>query len=417
MKTDIINKIRPIVDGIQFGNRVSLFFALLAVYYILNLFTSDINSGMSGGLEAEHNVVNQLMASLLVVFVLYHDINTPTRWSYTLIAVVFTFFIYLCLRNYFGFINIAGNRGLTYFTGLSKHAYWAGSLIFCLKCFRFSKPEDLKRLIQMIIWVYLVFATYRLFTQKAIVSGLGISAGINSVGQTYMLAPLVLMVFKGKWKIILLLYMTFICVYSAKRQAAAGMAIVIFFSMSHLYKAYFKNNKFIAYLLLAVTLYFGSGYIYRAFEDLVSRQEKVEMNDNMDSGRSDLWKAALDGFERSDNTSKWFGGGSGTGRKYIGEYFPVARAPHNGFVEILCDYGYVGIILYLGFFIVLFGYTLKYDNNDYKLIHLSICSAWAFHNMVSHPGNMRLIFLAIGIGYLSYIHNLGIRNEGNTVNQ
>ena len=413
MKKDKLKKIRPLYDEVKLGNKVFIFFALLAIYYILNLLTSDVNSGMSGGLEAERNPVNQVMASLLIVFVLYHDINSSLKTSYFLFIIVFTFLAYTFLRNYFCYLNGSSNNFLTSFIGWSKYAYWGGGLIFAMKFFKSTKPDDLKRLIQMMVSLYLVYATYRLFTQKAILFELGISAGINSVGQVYMLVPLVMLTFKGKTKLVIFIYMAFICVFSAKRQAVVGMAIVGLFSVKEIYQAYFKKHKFLALVIFLFVFFFGSGYIYHAFDDLMKRQETVEENEQMDSGRAELWQAALDGFERSDNTSHWFGGGSGTGKRYIGEYFPIARAAHNGFIEILCDYGYVGLFLYILFFLVLLGYTLKVKKMDDRLIYLSICFSWIFHNVISHPGNMRLLFLAIGIGYIFYKQDLKTSDEGN----
>lgn len=406
---DSLTNIKKILEGIHFGNKVSIFFLLLMAYYILNLFTSDINSGMSGGMEAEHNIVNQVMASLVTVFAIYHSISTPAKPSYTLVNVTAFFLIYLTIRYYFGFINSYHNN-ITFFSGLVHMVFWGGGLIFSMNCFRFATPKDIQKLIRMMILVYLVFALYRLFTQKEIITRIGISAGVNAVSGAFMIAPLVLMAFRGKMRIVLFIVCGFICVYSAKRQSAAGMAIITFFNLKLIYKSYFHKRKILAAFSLIVVLFFGSSYIYKVFDDLNRRQEIRSEKEDVDSGRALLWKAALDGFERSDNSTKWVGGGPGAGRKYIGEYYPIARAPHNGFIQVLCDYGYIGLFLYSLFFLVLLGYVVKVKGMDNKLLYLSICFAWIFKNVISHPGGLTLIFLSIGVGYIFYRQN----KEGNT---
>ena len=398
----ILNNIRLTFDDILYGNRVTTFFVLLSAYYLLNLLTSPINSGMSGGLEAEHNIVNQVSAGLFVVFVLYYCIITHIRESYILSRIIAVFIIYVTLRLLIGFSLDMSRHTIFSYTSLINICYWGGGLIFGLKCFRYAQPATLKRMVQMFICVFLVFITFRLFTQKALLARLGMSAGINVAAHTYMLIPLVMLVFKDRMRIFMFLICAFICLYSAKRQSAVGLAIVTAFSIKMIYQSYFRNHKRLALILLIPILYFGYKYVNKVSNDLILRQERLERNESIDSGRFDLWAVALDGFKNDNEVSHWFGGGPGAGKRYIGAYFPIARAPHNGFIQYLCDYGYIGLALYILFFLILFGYVIKIRGIDNKLIYLSICSSWLFANMISHPGSVRFVVLAIGIGYIVY---------------
>ena len=254
----------------------------------------------------------------------------------------------------------------------------------------------------MVVIVTLVFLTYRLFTQKALLARLGMMAGINVAAHTYMLVPLVMLAFKGKTRLTLFFICGFICLYSAKRQSAVGMAIVTFFSLKILYQVYFRKRKLLAILFLLAFFYLGSSYISRTYRDLFYRQERLVDKDNVDSGRLILWQVAINGFQNADRVKQWFGGGPGTGKKYISEFFPIARAPHNGFIQVLCDYGYIGLAFYVLFFLTLLVYTFRVRGTDNRLIYLSICFSWIFANIISHPGSLRFIFLAIGIGFIFY---------------
>lgn len=402
---EILRNIKLVYNDVRNVNRVTFFFVLLAAYYILNLLTSPITSGMSGGLEAEHNIVNQISAGLFVAYVLFYDVFTSSSRSYAISRAVAAFLIYVAIITYVGFATDTAKHNIFSFSSLVNLCYWGCGLIFCIKCFNDVSADNLKRMIQMLVWVFLVFVTYRLFTQKALLRSLGISMGINAAASTYMIIPLIIMAFKGRIRFFLFLFCAFICIYSAKRQAVVGLVIVSFFSLRILYQAYVHKRRFIMIILFFIALYLGSGYLERMFYDIVHRQERLVEKEDEDSGRFALWAVAMSGFQNSDNTTQWFGGGPGTGRKYIGAFYPIARAPHNGYIQVLCDYGYIGLIFYGLFFLVMLGYVFKVKGVDNKLIYLSICFSWIFANSISHPGSLRFIFLAIGIGYLFYKQN------------
>ena len=387
------------------GNRVTTFFFILASYYIINLLTSPITSGMSGGLEAEHNIFNQVTAGVFVLYSLFYAITTKSDRSYLLTKTIVLFIFYITLRTYLGFATDNFRHNIFSFSSIFILCFWAGGIIFGLKCFRYATPETLKRMIQMVVVVYVVFVSYRLLTQKALLMRLGISMGINAAAAIYVVVPLIFMVFKGKQRLFLLLLCTFICIYSAKRQAVVGLGIVALFSLKTIYQLYFQKKRMLAVLIVLPLLFLGGNYIRRVSDDLINRQERLMERDNTDSGRFELWTVAMSGFQNADNVAQWFGGGPGTGKKYIGAFFPIARVPHNGFIQVLCDYGYIGLIIYVAYFLVLLGYVLKVRGVDNKLLYLSICFAWIFANTISHPGNLAFIFLAIGVGYIFYLQN------------
>ena len=397
--------IRQVLDDIKKGNRVTFFFLILASYYIINLLTSPITSGMSGGLEAEHNIFNQLTAGVFVLYVLYYSIMTKGHHSYFVIKVLALFIFYITLRTYMGFATDNSRHTIFSFSSIFNLCFWAGGLAFSLKCFRFVSPDSLKRLLQMVLVVYLVFVTYRLFTQKLLLVRLGITMGINTAASVYMVVPLIFMIFKGRIRLFLLLLCVFICAYSAKRQSVVGLVIVALFSLKMIYQLYFRKKRVLAVILILPLLYFSSNYISRAFNDLVSRQERLVAREDVDSGRLQLWSIAMSGFQNASTTKQWFGGGPGTGKRYIGAFFPISRAPHNGFIQVLCDYGYIGLVFYALFFLVLLFYVLKVKGLDNKLFYLAICFSWIFANTISHPGNLTFIFLAIGIGYIFYLQD------------
>lgn len=402
---DIIKNTRKVYKDFTSGNRVTTFFLILSAYYILNLLTSPLNSGMSGGLEAEHNVVNQALGGIFVVYVLLYDIFSRSKSNFIVSYVLVAFLIYIVIRTYVGLALDNSRRGIFSMSSVVGYCYWGGGLIFCVKFFKMATKETLQRMIQVTIWVFLVFVTFRLFTQKAILVKLGIPAGINQAAHTFFLVPLIILVFKGKLRILLLLFCGFVCIYSAKRIAALGFLIVTLFAIKIIYQSYVRRRKMLFVFVMLTLYYAGYNFFERVSYDLVHRQQRLELREDEDSGRFELWEIAITGFSNSSQTTQFWGGGPGTGTRHIAQYLGIARAPHNGFIQVMCDFGYLGLILYITFFVVLLMYTAKIKGVDNKLLYLSICFSWIFINVISHPASPRCIFLGIGIGYLLYLQN------------
>ena len=109
---DIIKNTRKVYKDFTSGNRVTTFFLILSAYYILNLLTSPLNSGMSGGLEAEHNVVNQALGGIFVVYVLLYDIFSRSKSNFIVSYVLVAFLIYIVIRTYVGLALDNSRRGI-----------------------------------------------------------------------------------------------------------------------------------------------------------------------------------------------------------------------------------------------------------------------------------------------------------------
>ena len=252
--------------------------------------------------------------------------------------------------------------------------------------------------------IYLLFIIYRLLTQRLILIRTGVLAGINVAGSVYMIVPLVMLTFKKEKKVLLFLLCAWLCIASAKRQAVGGMAIVSLFCIKDLYDTFFKKNKLygiLAVIFLMGSAYISRNYIHHAFDRLKQRQETIEeRGGEIDSGRAELRRTAYTGFEEAEFSVKLFGGGTGTGTAYINRYLDQYRAPHCGFIEVLCDYGLIALSLYVAFFLALLFYTFRLSTWNLKLMWLAICGAFIFCNAISHAGNLNFIYLAIAIGYI-----------------
>lgn len=390
-----------IIWGIPVFNRVTGFFLLVCLYYVVNVVTSSANSGMSGQLLAESNPLNRLMAGLIISYCLFFSFYTPKRVNDSVYKVSLLFILYITVRYFFVFMENT-NYALSVVSHIFNIIYWISGLLFSVKCFSFIDKTALNKLIKILVVVVFLFLMYRMITQKAILSSEGIVAGINVAGSAYMLAPLILFVFNGKFKIIMMMACLFICVYSAKRQAVLGILIVLLFSAKDIIVSYFKQFKLWGIIVIIAVLFGGQKYIYKSVDDLINRQETIaDEGGSMDSGRSDLRTAALKGYEHSNIIDKVFGGGTAISSLYIKKYYGKYNAPHCGFVEILCDYGIIGELLFIAFFFHLLRWGRHFLYlSKWQLIYFSMVLIWINFNVVSHVGNIFAIYLSLAFGYL-----------------
>ena len=154
------------------------------------------------------------------------------------------------------------------------------------------------------------------------------------------------------------------------------------------------------YLLLAFA--FSTVIVDKVFSGIIERQQYLsEKSDHADSNRSLIWEMALDGYEGAPMVDKIFGGGPGTGARYVQLKAGWFVMPHNGFIEVMCDYGIVGLALYIAFFITLLIVSLKHPRGSIeRKMLLGITVAWIMSNLVSHAGRVWAMYCCIALGYI-----------------
>lgn len=388
--------------GIPLFNKVTVFFILVCFYYIVNVATSVANIGMSGHLLAEHNPLNRLMTGLIIAYCLFFSYFTRKRINDGVYKMALLFMIYVIVRYLFSLTEDL-DHALYAVNNAFGIIYWISVLLFATKCFSFISQSALNKLIMILVCVVFIFVIYRLITQKIILSYEEIIAGINVAGSTYMLAPLILFVFKGKYRMIMLLVCLFICLYSAKRQAVLGILIVLLLSSKDIIVSYFRQFKLWGVcIILAAILLGGHKYMDSVVSDLINRQDYIESNElSQDSGRADLRNAALKGYKQADGITQIFGGGVAVSSLYIKNNLGQYNAPHCGFVEVLCDYGIIGEIMFISFFFYLLKWSRNFDRfSKWQLLYFSVVMIWIFFNIVSHVVNNFAIYLSITFGYL-----------------
>lgn len=172
------------------------------------------------------------------------------------------------------------------------------------------------------------------------------------------------------WKIALGLLITVGVLFSVSRGSIAiwGVFVLIYF-----YRNYFHNsnlNKKIKYLAVFCTVLFLL-FSWGAFDPVIERTQMLNIEDEMDTGRGDLERRAMDMYRSSD--------GIGVGNGIIQVDKSLIRivdqklhvGVHNYYISTLAEFGILGItltVLYFAFLAIKFDY--RYSLSYYALMLL-----------------------------------------------
>ncbi len=383
--------------------RIITFIVLLVGYFFINLLTSDATAGMSGRMHSGHNLFNQLAMSCIIAYMIYVVFFIQERNKTSTEKYAYFFSIYIIIRQLIFFFE----KEYLFYSNLTVVfwiLFWSIGFIFCMMQFKLTDNTKIDKYLMILIVSYLFFVTYRTITQKAILEEADILSGINVAGSVYMIVPLILLVAKDKWKMILLTYCFALAVFSAKRQAVVGMSIVTIFAFHDVITAFFRRNKrnsLICLFIILVGLYIYRDSVIRIADDLNARNEQFEENgQDADNGRKLLRDAAMIGFFNAHPIKQLLGGGSGQDKRYIQQTIFNPRYTHNGFIQILCDYGFVTLCVFILLLLSIVFISRKFNDKRDRYIGYSIFASFIFCNSISHVSNMNFIFLAIAFGYL-----------------
>lgn len=389
--------------GYSVFNRVNIFFILLWLYFILDLLTSDADTGM---VDVGGNIINKILGGLLIVHSIFYS-----RQRTASIGVIKSakLLLYYLLFQHFIFVLVDFKTALQSSTAILNIIYWLSGFIFCINNFKNHQKKSLDKLLLVTILLGFANIVYRLITQSALAIVLGQDGAVNNAGSTYMLVPVLLLCLKGRWKIVGYILALLVCALSLKRQAMLNFTVFSLFVFNDLFKLYMRKYAIICITILIGLLSFGRPYIEMIFEGIMLRQEMLEDKGDVDSGRADLREASLQRFNNASLINKVFGGGSAAANRYINKYLGYMSAPHCGFIEILCDYGIFGLLLFVYFIFQLVVFARRFAANSIlRHILYGIIATWMILYCVSHAGNLWLLYYALAI---SYVYNIFYLNR------
>jgi hypothetical protein len=192
---------------------------------------------------------------------------------------------------------------------------------------------------------------------------------------------LALFFYMGKEKQNLWLAILFMlpCIIWVFRTSIMGTTLAITTFFFFRYKLKLLPIIFSIIILFVIAVFFISGVKEKMFNKEITTSQlgrkEISMDDINSNGRFAVWETLLKKFYTD---KKIIGAGTGSTQNYLysNYVFGELKVPHNDYVQILCDNGLIGIILYLlSTFLALIHSFIEYNRTKYPVVRICAITA------------------------------------------
>lgn len=195
-------------------------------------------------------------------------------------------------------------------------------------------------------------------------------------------------------ELLILIILFLVAIFSFKR---TSLVVVAVSSFIYIYIKYFSGNSNLKTKFIFLILVFLLFVIYNQFDDFTDNFMSYRMSimfETGGSGRIPLWLNTLTAYKESSITELIFGHG------YNSVKSTIENSSHNDFLEVLYNYGMLGIFGYLFFIIRIIWLTYSkkkisrevFAVNAYTVVIFLITSV--FSHIVIYPiYNMMFLFV------------------------
>lgn len=358
-----------------------LFSFLLIVFtisYIISL-GSDVFGFDTGSIP---NGTTTLLEFLGILYI-FIKLKTIQKIPYLLAGVIVWFF-WMCF-------NSLLTTDLPLYIHLRETLFWPILFIFSF-CLCTSKEMNISRLKYCFILIMLVSTVlfFKISTARTamIISNLeGYIASVNYIYFPLLTLPWIFLVKKEAIRNFLLFVIFLAAIISAKRSA---ILICILIAIVYIWFNYIKNKKSHAIIRIAIPIIFIVCIYFFISNVMSSRSEYVfsrfsSISEDKGSGRDIVWRNVLDTYSKSPVLEKIIGHGHNSAI-IVNRGHNIDLSAHNDFLEVLFDYGIIGLILYLLLHIYLIKrlFFLKRNKSELFLPYLASYITMFIMSMVSH---------------------------------
>lgn len=220
---------------------------------------------------------------------------------------------------------------------------------------------------------------------------------VNASTLFLMILPIVFVIKKKLTSIGIFIVCLFFIILSAKRGNIAAAAVP---AVLYIYIVYESANKtFFKRFLITLAIVVVASYAWESIinnEYLVSRYE--DTLEGKTSGRNDIYFSFWKLWSEGSNAWQFYFGFGYHGTLIYGS---DGRFAHQDWLEILVDFGLVGLILYLSAFICFYKLFRRTERMDCKFTMLSILAIWLCKASISMGfTDERFAIMAIPYGYV-----------------
>lgn len=264
-----------------------------------------------------------------------------------------------------------------------------------------SKSKVDKRILNILFAFFFISVVVDYFNQLYS-NILLLDRNINVVYYIVIAFPIILFLNKKPISIVSFLIVSYAVLLSGKRGGVVALALGL---IAYILFAQ-KKTKYLFYIA-ATTL-----MVVFAFNNIQISNRTLNRFDTADitSGRSNIYKDVFENYIESNVLALIVGNGYDAVAKTTSE----GMTAHNDFLEILYDYGLIGLILFISLHVAFIKKILRMHKagNDYLSVAIFLYSIFAVFSMVSHVVIYPYCFVLTAIlGYLDGINS----QQNNTV--
>ena len=218
---------------------------------------------------------------------------------------------------------------------------------------------------------------------------------VNESGPFLLLLPMVFFLKKDFQKALILGVCIFYLLLGAKRGSILAAIIPVVMIVWYMLKNSSHSVGKTVLIVGALTVLSFIAFDWIVNNDyLMHRFEQTVEGDS--SGRDAIYAGAWRAWSTSNSTFRYFFGFGFDGASY----HPMIGCPaHSDWLEILVDYGIVGIVSYLAVFFSFAALIIRTREFQTKMILLSCILIWFFSSIYSMgftSGNMPLMMMSLG---------------------
>ena len=374
---------------------------LIALFSIFNVYNSALFGQYTANRTYVYYTIGVIIAAELVYLIFTSKGRLTVNWVTSTLFVILS---YILILNYF--------KGISAWTILVH----CGTLFLWICSFKFVNRScstgygNISSYLMLVNGLFYLFAILSIIAQKNIAEIKGQNVAVVNLSY-YCLAcfPITMLDSNKSKRIFNVVIAISTSIYSLKRGAIITVVLMLIFYYyvdgkinKKAFSSWIKVAMAGGLIIIAVLIvdYYSGGF-------LLARFTRTSLLDG--SGRSKIISSALYQFSNRGIGERLFGTGSGTSTSTIGITL------HNDFWEFLYCFGYIGLIMYLGFavsFIVrlrLYIKNHKMFSNIFAMIIAFIIGLSLFEGVLL---NFAFLYVVIQTAVIDCMYVSGIQYNG-----
>lgn len=368
---------------------------VLLLEFLNSLFRSSNIIGVQQSLIVRGMLIGFLY--LIFIFDLILQIRAM-RINITILPVA------LCgLYWFFSFFYIRGKVDVVSIFNVSS---------FCILCFLGYKHPVKKMTDSYATIIFLYCIVFSITYIKNVANGtyITLSAALNTIYSMCLLLPLVITIPKKPLRLFLISLIIILTIVSHK--GSLFIAIIGTLLISYLLNSKRKSLRIIGLPIIGFMVYYGMDFVIRHFTGFGLYYNYILRDiDSGGNGRTIIYTNVLNAIHNSDLISKLFGHGFNA---VASASFNSGLGAHNDFLEILYDYGILGLILIIAVLYVLIKWMVILIKKDsgFKTIYTTflfeMVVMMSLSNSIFQTGYVLIIVFYL-FGIIKNAENIGLK--------